>query len=112
MKQKSFLERASESIKTMPFFKRILDTAPNGAQIDAVKELTIEEIRDEANIVGTPDNTLDAISRVPDLDMIDKFSAIDRLNAAIAGIQYEKPVETPIQNEKPVEKVVESTKNA
>ena len=99
MKQKSFFERACDSIKTMPFFKRVLDVAPNGAQIDSVKQLTIEEIKEQAEIVASPDNTLDAISRVPDLNMIDRFTAIDRLNAAIAGIKFEKPVEKPTENE-------------
>lgn len=91
MKQKSVLEKLSESIKTMPFFKRKQVVLENGAIVEDSESITIEEMKENANLGNAVSSFMDAVDKIPSVDMTDKFSAIDRLNAAIAGIQYESP---------------------
>lgn len=91
MKQKSVLEKLSESIKTMPFFKRKQVVLENGAIVEDSESITIEEMKENAKLGNAVSTFLDAVDKIPSVDMTDKFSAIDRLNAAIAGIQFEIP---------------------
>lgn len=67
----------------------------NGDVVEVVEEVS-PEAYDESirqSLSSSPDNFVDAVSSVPDIGRISRFEAIDRLNAAIANINYEKPAE-------------------
>ena len=91
-------ENIVEAVKGMHFFKRRSVVEANGD----VSGEELEEISEEEKLASVPssaDNFAIGVDRLGDTSFMDKFEAIDRLNFAIAGIQYVKPNKTQ-ENEK------------
>lgn len=82
-----------------PVYEKKMVYHPNGDVSEEDVQLTPSEIEERAMIGIDADSFLDAVNRVPDVSTIDKFEAIDRLNAAIANIRYEPRQLNPVTNE-------------
>lgn len=78
----------NDFLKSFPVFKRFLSRKENGDVFEETKELVGDEKEDKFRVGSSPDSFADAVSRVADTSMIDRFEAVERLNAAIAGIQF------------------------
>lgn len=95
---KKIPENVIEVLKGIPMFKRVLDRTSNGDVVEKVEEMTFEEKKAHSIIAGSPDAFSNSVQSVPDTMYIDKFTAIDRLNAAIAGINP-KSLNTNVEKE-------------
>lgn len=85
---KHISECVNEFLKDFPMFKRVMSRKENGDVCEETKELTFDE-KIDASLIGTsPDAFADAVDRIPDVSLVDRFDAIAQLNAAIAGIQF------------------------
>lgn len=96
---KNVIENVWEHL--FPQFKRVATRNENGDLIEKSVQMTKQEIIDDCKIGLTPDGFANSVDRLPDTDPLDKFSAIDQLGLAIAGIQYDLEMEKTANIEEP-----------
>lgn len=70
------------------FFKRVAKYLPNGDVTEDFVEVSVDRYVEESRIGSSSDSFIDAVNRVPPVDMIGRFEAIERLSVAIAGIEF------------------------
>lgn len=78
-------------LEDFPVFKRVSTSKKNGDVYEITKTLTYDEKLQHFSPASSPDSFSDAVERVPDVSLIDRFDAIAQLDAAIANITYVKP---------------------
>lgn len=77
----------------MHVFRRVLKFRENGDSYEEIESVSPEAYKESLEIGCTVDSFTDAVNAVPDVSLIDRFSAVDALNAAIAGIAVENSTE-------------------